>query len=108
MAKKVKPHMINVQDVVFGVVLNCAVRYAVGRKTYMPGLVIDFITPLVPHLNDKSYLYEIFWKWCVSSGYTPISKQGFSRHIMQTYPMLKTVPTKQADGYARIIRLRGK
>lgn len=27
----------------FGAVLNCAVRYCIGRKTYMPGLVTDWI-----------------------------------------------------------------
>lgn len=55
-------------------------------------------------IND---LYEIFWKWCVSHGYTPLSKQGFSRQLMLKHPMLKTVPTKMDSGYARVIRLRG-
>lgn len=41
----------------FGAVLNCAVRYCMGRQTYMPSLVIDFITPLLPKLNDKTL-------WC--------------------------------------------
>ena len=27
----------------FGTVLNCAVRYCIGRETYMPGLVTDWI-----------------------------------------------------------------
>lgn len=27
----------------FGAVLNCAVRYCIGRATYMPGLVTDWI-----------------------------------------------------------------
>lgn len=27
----------------FGAVLNCAVRYCLGRMTYMPGLVTDWI-----------------------------------------------------------------
>ena len=27
----------------FGAVLNCAVRYCIGRKTYMPRLVTDWI-----------------------------------------------------------------
>lgn len=54
-----------------------------------------------------SDLHEIYWKWCVSHGYTPIQKQGFSRQLMVMYPMLKTVPTKRGDGCARIIRLRG-
>lgn len=41
----------------FGAVLNCAVRYAIGRRTYMPSLVIDFITSLLPVLSDKTL-------WC--------------------------------------------
>ena len=38
----------------FGTILNCAVRYAIGRRTYMPGLVIAYITPLLPSLDDKT------------------------------------------------------
>lgn len=53
-----------------------------------------------------SDLHEIYWKWCVSHGYTPISKQGFSRQLLGMYPMLKTVPTKKGDSCFRIIRLR--
>lgn len=41
----------------FGAVCNCAVRYAVGRRTYMPSLVIDFITPHLGELSDKTL-------WC--------------------------------------------
>ena len=54
-----------------------------------------------------SDLYEIYWRWVVSSGMQPIPKQVFSRHLMQMYPMLKTVPTKRGDRCYRIIRLRG-
>ena len=32
-------------------ILVCAVRYAIGRKSYMPSLVIDYITPLLPYLS---------------------------------------------------------
>ena len=32
----------------------CAIRYSLGRRTYMPHLVIDFLTPLLPHLSDKT------------------------------------------------------
>ena len=35
----------------FETVLLCAVRYAIGRKSYMPSLVIDYITPLLSHLS---------------------------------------------------------
>ena len=37
-----------------GLMLNCAVRYAIGRRTYMPSLVIAYITPLIPFLDDKT------------------------------------------------------
>lgn len=43
----------------FGAVLNCAVRYAMGRQTYMPSMIIGFITPLLQHLSDKTL-------WCFS------------------------------------------
>ena len=55
-------------------------------------------------IND---LHQIYWKWCVSHGYTPISKQGFSRQLIGMYPMLKTVPTKKGDSCYRIIRMKG-
>lgn len=43
----------------FGCILNCAVRYAIGRQTYMPGIVIDFIQPLLPYVNDKTlYVFD--------------------------------------------------
>lgn len=38
----------------FGAVLNCAIRYCLGRKTYMPGIVIDYITPMIPKLDDRT------------------------------------------------------
>lgn len=43
---KVKPITIKIapdQIDFFGAVLNCAVRYCIGRETYMPGLVTDWI-----------------------------------------------------------------
>ena len=38
----------------FETILICAVRYAIGRKTYIPSLVIDYITPLLPYLTDNT------------------------------------------------------
>lgn len=52
-----KKPTIKIEDEFFGAVLNCAVRYAIGRRSYMPGLVIDFITPLMPYLSSKTL-------WC--------------------------------------------
>lgn len=64
--KKIKtdptPQIIPSGDV-FGTVLNCAVRYACGRRTYMPSLVIDYITPLIPMLSDKTL-------WCFDQDLT--------------------------------------
>ena len=54
-------------------------------------------------IND---LYEIYWRWCVSHELTPVAKQGFSRHLADKYPVLKTVPTKRGDKYYRVIRMR--
>ena len=36
----------------FEKILLCAVRYAIGRRTYIPSRVIDYITPLLPHLSE--------------------------------------------------------
>ena len=37
----------------FESILICAIRYAIGRRTYMPHIVCDFIQPLVPILSNK-------------------------------------------------------
>ena len=42
------------QNNTFGAVLICAVRYCIGRQTYMPELVINFIRPLLPKLDSKT------------------------------------------------------
>ena len=39
-------------------ILLCAVRYAIGRRTYMVGEVTGFISPLIPQLSDNA-LYVI-------------------------------------------------
>ncbi len=52
-----KPY-IDVSDDFFGAVLNSAVRYALGRSSYMPGLVIDYLRPLLPYLSNRTL-------WCM-------------------------------------------
>lgn len=52
-------------------------------------------------IND---LHKIYWNWCVSHEYAPISKQGFSRQLFSLYPNLKIVPTEYNGQYFRIIR----
>ena len=54
---------IDPSDDEFGTILNCAVRYACGRRTYMPRLVIDFIAPLLPSLSSKAL-------WCFDQDLT--------------------------------------
>lgn len=38
----------------FGAVCNCAVRYCLSRRSYMPSLVCGYITSLLPELTDKT------------------------------------------------------
>lgn len=57
------PTPVDLQDDNFGTMLNCAVRYALGRRTYMPSLVISFITPLLPKLSSKTV-------WCFDQDVT--------------------------------------
>lgn len=37
-----------------GTILICAVRYSIGRRSYMPGLVQDYIRPILPSLDKKT------------------------------------------------------
>ena len=40
----------------FGTILICAVRYALGRQSYMPGLVQGYIRPMLPYLDKRTLL----------------------------------------------------
>lgn len=40
----------------FECVLAAAMRYSLGRQTYMPSVVVGYITSLMPKLSDK-FLY---------------------------------------------------
>jgi hypothetical protein len=63
--------MIDPYDDDFGAICNCAVRYAVGRRTYMPGLVIDFITSHLSELTDKTL-------WCFQQDLYQRLDEGFN------------------------------
>ena len=52
MTKKEKAPTVKI-DRDFEAILICAVRYSMGRMTYMPGLVQCYILPLLPHLSDN-------------------------------------------------------
>jgi len=54
-----KSKHVKVESDEFGLVLNCAVRYCLGRRTYMPSNVIRFITPLIPRLTTRTlYVFK--------------------------------------------------
>lgn len=38
----------------FGAVCNCAVRYCLGRRSYMPSIVCRYIISLLPELTDNT------------------------------------------------------
>ena len=51
-AKKAQePEMIPDDE---GMIINFAVRYAIGRQTYAPSAVIQYVTPRLPRLNDRT------------------------------------------------------
>ena len=60
---------IDPADEDFGTILNCAVRYSIGRQTYMPKLVMDFIKPLLPYLTNRTL-------WCIEKDITGSENYG--------------------------------
>ena len=38
----------------FGAVINCAVRYCLGRQTYMPSIIISYVTSMMKLLDDHT------------------------------------------------------
>lgn len=38
----------------FGVIVNAALRYAIGRHSYLPSTVVDFIRKCTPILDDRT------------------------------------------------------
>ena len=51
MSKLLDPH-----DDKVGTVLECAIKWTVGRKTYMVSVVTGVISPVVPDLSNKTLL----------------------------------------------------
>lgn len=45
--------MVKLSSEDFGTLCFCAVRYAMGRATYMPSLVVAIIRPHLRELSDK-------------------------------------------------------
>lgn len=42
----------------FASIMICAIRYALGRRTYMPSIVCNFVKQRIPNMSDKD-LYVI-------------------------------------------------
>ena len=56
---KSKQPKIDLTDDDFTCILVSAIRYTIGRESYMPKLVTDYIRPLLPYLTDKAlFLFE--------------------------------------------------
>lgn len=53
-ASDLKSTLIDPANDDFGGACNCAVRYCLGRRSYMPSLVCGYITPLLPELTDTT------------------------------------------------------
>lgn len=46
--------MIVITKSKFGLLVTCAVRYALGRMTYMPSSVAGIVTDALPMLDDRT------------------------------------------------------
>lgn len=46
--------LIDPREEDFNVLCTCAVRYAIGRRSYMPSLVIQAIVPHLPALETRT------------------------------------------------------
>ena len=46
--------MVDISSDDFGAMVNCAIRYCIGRRTYMTSLVMDVVRPWLPYLNWKT------------------------------------------------------
>ena len=72
---------LTVDEQDFGTICVCALRYAMGRQTYMPSLVRDFVRPLLPKLSGKTIAVMIqdcdFQKRTNGYGDPTIDKPGW-------------------------------
>lgn len=54
MAKKVEVHSIIFVTRDFELMIVCALRYSIGRESYMPSITIDYIRYLIPMLSANT------------------------------------------------------
>lgn len=51
--------ILNTEDDEFTCLIMAAIRYCLGRRTYMPSYITGYIKPLLPYVSDKLlYLLE--------------------------------------------------
>lgn len=56
---------LTVDEQDFGTICVCALRYSMGRMTYMPSLIRDFVRPLLPKLHTgtvQTMLKDCEWQ----------------------------------------------
>ena len=54
MAKKVEVHSIIFVTRDFELMIVCALRYSIGRESYMPSIAIDYIRYLIPMISANT------------------------------------------------------
>lgn len=54
MAKKVEVHSMITVTRDFELMMVCALRYSIGRESYMPSITIDYIRYLIPMLSANT------------------------------------------------------
>ena len=81
---------IDLSDDFFGAVLNCAVRYCLGRASYMPSLVTGYIRPLLPYLSNKTL-------WCFANDIEKTEHYGMEQDERLWKNFLIDVKAAQAE-----------
>lgn len=86
--------MIDPSSDEFGAVCNCAVRYCLGRRSYMPSLVCGYLTPLLSKLDDNTL-------FCFKRDIEEHKKDGFDfgdSCDYKTWKQFYTAVQKEIDG----------
>lgn len=87
---KQKLPTINIADDNFGTMVNCAVRYALGRRTTVPSTVRRFIYPLLPYLNDRTlYTLEMDLRDTKSYGSATVDLPGWLQLLADTQRVIR-------------------
>lgn len=71
-------------DDMFGEMMNWAVRYALGRRTYAASDTVQYIIPLVPKLSDKTL-------WCIQNDILGATSYGDEYDEIQWMRLLDKV-----------------